>query len=113
MRTITLGDLIAGLNTISPETPLGEPCGKFASWRGSYDELTITHGDSIATAGELLNAAMAANGACFEGYKGGSYRMGLNTPVWADDYGCYSQYSINGVLLRGGKAHISITIRDD
>lgn len=67
------------------------------SWRGSYDELTLIHGDSDApeTVDSLLADAKAALGATFTGYKGGEFGMNESTPIWADDYG---RYCCNGVM---------------
>lgn len=81
---LTLGELIAKLDAMPATTPVGlvEP----HSYRGYYRDLAFEPGES--TAGAVLEAARAALGATFEGYKGGDYVMGKSTPVWVASYGC-------------------------
>lgn len=71
--------------------------GKLASWRGSYDELAISFkstGNEF-TAQEFLAELQAAVGATFEGWKGGEYKMGYETPLWVANPG----YSSNTVPI--------------
>jgi hypothetical protein len=81
---------------------------RFASWRGSYVELTLDSEHDVArpTVARLLAEARKADCATFEGYKGGSYTMTRSTPVWADPYGTYGSRAIVGVTMRGGVAVI-------
>jgi hypothetical protein len=60
-----------------------------ASYRGYYDHLAIgwTGEHERPKASMILATLKDANGKTFEGYKGGSYRMGPNTPVWVCNYG--------------------------
>lgn len=89
---LSLGRLIAELKAIKkPDTATVRfdfgylyPTG-FESYRGFYDELALGwtfHEDSERLAWSLLEAAEAAVGATFHGYKGGDYVMSLETPVW-------------------------------
>lgn len=109
---ITLGSLIKALEAVTdkalPITIGGAPISRIASWRGSYDELTVvTSGcNDIKTVDDLLAAAKAAVGATFDGYKGGEYRMRLNTPIHGDDWGAYSDIGIDGVGLDGDSAFL-------
>jgi hypothetical protein len=49
----------------------------------------------------LLALAKSTSGNSFEGYKGGSYRMGRSTPIWiADGYGDCSNTMLVGVRER-------------
>lgn len=82
------------------------------SWRGSYDELTLTHASTEwrkpVTAGELHQQAEdALNGKTFEGYKGGTYTMRPTTPVWGDDYGECSMRGASGLSLVDGKVIVA------
>ena len=59
------------------------------SWRGSYRELALSYANdedkwSVACVLSILKAAV---GETFEGYKGGDFLMGKNTPIWVADYG--------------------------
>lgn len=65
------------------------------SWRGSYEELAIGYkltgydGDSMAevSISDFLNELKSAVGKSFEGWKGGSFHMSKNTPVWVSNPG--------------------------
>ncbi len=100
--TISLGGLIKLLERRDPEQDvMFNFCGfvptTVASYRGYYDHLALgyaPHGSGriepgaavptrqAPTAGSLLARLSAANGATYQGYKGGSYRMELETPLW-------------------------------
>lgn len=86
-----LGGLIETLRDLPGDLPVRYDDGtypqEFASYRGYYENLTLVPGDEPATVKDLLMKAEAANGATFQGWKGGDYTMALDTPVWADDYG--------------------------
>lgn len=81
---LTLGELIAKLEAMPATTPVGlvDP----HSYRGYYRDLAFKPGES--TAGAVLEAARAALGATFQGYKGGDFVMGESTPMWVAPYGC-------------------------
>lgn len=70
------------------------------SWRGVYSELTLDYdiGGKDVTLGELLkDLETSIKGKVFYGYKGGEYRMNIDTPVWADRSGRYNKRMIIGV----------------
>jgi hypothetical protein len=92
----------------------GDRPQKFYSWRGSYDELTLHESfgkwdpetgmstpDPSITVKQLLAAARKADGATFQGYKGGDFKMDVHTPVWADPYGEYLSHAITGTRVEG------------
>lgn len=60
---------------------------KLTSWRGSYDQLAITSTDTPPYLKYLLSQLEeAATGqVSFEGYKGGTYYMNRETPVWVSN----------------------------
>lgn len=68
------------------------------SYRGYYDELAIRFTDERgATIGSFLGELRQAEGATFQGYKGGSYEMTSETPLWAANYGEANQTGVIGV----------------
>lgn len=70
------------------------------SWRGIYSQLTLDYdmGGKEVTLGELLkDLETSIKGKVFRGYKGGEFRMNIDTPVWADPSGMYNQRMIIGV----------------
>lgn len=116
---LLLGEMILKLEAISnKELPLfidlmdKRPMG-IDSWRGSYDELSITtesfgnyntdeveykseYGDSYKqksigkenpTVAEWIDVLKEAVGKTFVGYKGGDFTMGKGTPVYLAEYG--------------------------
>lgn len=95
---ITLAGLIAGLEGCDPEREVMlDYCGlgptNFASYRGYYDHLALGYQEGHRIrAGELLELARAEVGSQHFGYKGGEYRMTLETPVWIANHGdCWGQ----------------------
>jgi hypothetical protein len=77
------------------------------SWRGNYADLALEPAEGIRhTVNELLALLHGADGDEFQGYKGGTFTMNRDTPVWVDAYGEYTaDRGIRAVrpLLRGGQ----------
>lgn len=103
--TMSLGALIKALEAAPPERSVhlgfkGIVPDSVDSYRGYYDHLAIGFhaGDSITIA-DLLEMLRGANGGRFEGYKGGTYRMGEETPVWVANYGESPENRIVGVAV--------------
>lgn len=126
----TLDDLMQTLAAIPPYSAVtmdGSGGLGFASWRGNYEHLTITHGGTsvgtgrtmntsygfafgettgmchiapASTVGELLDVARQVVDGYMEGYKGGSFHMGAETPLWADPYGLCPGDRLAGVTYR-------------
>lgn len=114
-HTITLQELISALELLPPSTPLNPPLSRFHSWRGNYSDLSIGQDrPHYETVGHLLNGAKAAVGEVFQAYKGGAYyRMTSVTAVWGDNWGCYTERRVVGVLLTGnGYATLYTSGRD-
>ena len=88
---LSLGELIDRLKKMPEDRPVicdtGQHPGKFMSYRGCYEDLAVEPTDEKITAGKLLNHAEQALGNTFEGYKGGSYTMTEDTPLWLAPYG--------------------------
>lgn len=127
MKLGTICDLVVTFEKMDKETlglPVfvnNAPPFALSSYRGYYDCLAIET-DGTAKPGQrnevcrfnrgatyairiaeepkvidLVNALLLAVGEEFEGYKGGSYRMGVHTPLWVADYGQDSGLKIAGL----------------
>lgn len=83
---MTLGELIAVLNTVEPERKVALGFHKPHSYRGFYDELAFEpHRDT--TVGAMLKDAESALGKTFTGWKGGDFTMEKHTTVWMSQKG--------------------------
>ncbi len=92
----------------------GEPGlypGRFVSHRGDYSHLSLERAQTAPTVGTLNEQARAALGRTFEGWKGGTYRMYRETPVWAENYGNCAHIAIVGVnRSRSGEVVIKTAV---
>lgn len=89
---LTLGSLIEALEAAPADAvvcfsdqPEASPCEPH-SYRGYYADLAFEHGP-IRKVAEVLAEARGALGESFEGYKGGDFTMGEDTPLWRSSYG--------------------------
>jgi hypothetical protein len=82
----TLGDLIDWLEKQDPDTVVEDGFGSPHSDRGSYDELAFDP-EPEARLGDMLKHALSADGATFQGWKGGDFKMGRHTSVYIGEYG--------------------------
>ena len=83
---LTLGGLIEALEALPPRVPvlaIEEP----HSYRGYYSDLAFELGEDPMLREEAIDMCRSAMGKVFEGYKGGDYLMGENTPLWLANYG--------------------------
>lgn len=64
----------------------------------------IDHQDT--TAGELVNALDLADGLGFEGYKGGTYTMRADTPVWCSEHGEWSRLLVSAIENLGNRVDL-------
>jgi hypothetical protein len=102
---LTLGELILKLEAVEDKTSevridfgYFRPVG-LSSWRGSYSELAIEYSDGPdRTVQWFIDELKAAIGKTYEGYKGGDFTMGKNTPIWVDNYGDTSNTGVVDVL---------------
>ena len=69
------------------------PDGKIDSYRGIYAHLAIgytvskRYGDDEPTVIDFVAALKSKIGSVMDGYKGGTYKMSEETPIWAANYG--------------------------
>jgi hypothetical protein len=72
------------------------------SWRGSYAELAISFNfGSFMPLGKFVSMLKGADGATFDGYKGGEFRMSRSTPVWVANWGNSGNTGVVGVRDAG------------
>lgn len=89
------------INFGSPTLPTG-----IESWRGSYDEASMTFGPSHITDEEIdatgviamIDDAMSKT---HYGYKGGEYTFDRDTRVWIAEHGWSGNCSIDRVIDEG------------
>jgi len=90
---MNLGELIQALKRCDQDKSVYFDFCRFApgglgSYRGFYEQLSFEPIDNEAPkAKEVLEMCVSAVGKSFDGYKGGSYRMSEETPIWVDRYG--------------------------
>lgn len=101
-----LGQMIDACTAFGPDRDSTEVVFDFCgaapagidSWRGSYAELALSYGfDRFAHLGGFVQLLRSADGATFEGYKGGEYRMSRATPVWVANWGNSGNTGVVGV----------------
>lgn len=102
--TLKLGEIIQFLTQCNPEhTVCFDFCrmglGFLNSSRGSYNELAMGFlVGSQRSVKNVLTECIACVDTTFTGYKGGEYRMGLETPVWVDNWGDWTATAIEGIV---------------
>lgn len=111
---MTLGQLVEELEQLAPDTPImlsdgnGESPGRAMSYRGYYSDLSFEPSEKPITAKAFATEARRALGNSFEGYKGGEYIMGTDTPLWISEYGCSSGRAVMGLTMSNGIAYLQI-----
>ena len=105
---MTLGGLIEKLSSLKQDNPITYDFGslgptKLKSYRGTYSELALGYEEDSRSlkVSDLLKICKDAMGKTFEGYKGGDYVMGENTPVWVANYGNSGDTAITDVIEHG------------
>ena len=109
---VTLGGIIRALSE-APSNALvvcsdGKRPGKPKSYRGYYSDLAFEPQEDFATAKELLQWCQNALGETFEGYKGGDYLMGDDTPLWVSPYGIASSDAVVAATMVGDEFVLTI-----
>ena len=83
---MNLGKLIDWLEKQDQELIVKDGFSSPHSDRGSYDELAFTP-EPESKISDMLKNALSADGATFEGWKGGEFTMGRSTAVYIGVYG--------------------------
>jgi hypothetical protein len=106
-KQLTLGELIERLKECQPDREVKFDFANFHpggldSYRGFYEQLAIEYQTDleIKTA-DFIAKLEKAVGRNYEGYKGGSYTMFRDTPVWVANYGESTYTGVVGVLDAG------------
>lgn len=95
---MTLNELIAALAAADQRLVLPSGFANPHSFRGCYDQLAFEPARNVTVA-SMLAAAHAADGATYEGYKGGDYEMDGGTDCWLAYEGTSSDSEISAALL--------------
>lgn len=96
---LTLGALIEALektptdHLVIFENGVASP-GKEMSYRGYYSDLAFEDDHATKTVGVFLEQCRKALNATYEGYKGGDFVMGPDTPLWRAEYSTASGIAI-------------------
>ena len=90
---MTIGGAIIALDKLPQDKRIAYSDGKAPreamSYRGYYSDLAFDDQDA-ATVGEVLAQLEKIHNTELEGYKGGEYMMGDDTPIWRSEYGSAS-----------------------
>lgn len=125
-RQWTLGRFIDALNAQDANAPIrfdrirrvdygeqGLYPGRFVSHRGDYSHLSLDRCGVPTTVGALRELAVAALTRSFEGWKGGSYRMFNETPLWAENYGDCFHIAVVGLHRARDGSVVIRTAKDE
>ena len=80
--------------------------GDFYSYRGYYDNLSITPSMETTYVRDVLTEAEDAVDAYFTGYKGGLYKMTDDTLLWCSDYGTASNLFLTEIFVNDSEVII-------
>ena len=100
---VTVGKLIDRLETLPGHWAVRFSTGDGSPWathsyRGDYCDMGISAQRKLVTVSMLLAQFKALLGTKIHGYKGGTYTVDRNTPLWrSNDSGHYSQEAIVGI----------------
>lgn len=95
---LVLGEIIFRLEQEDPARVLPLGFANPHSYRGDYSELAFEPVRNI-TIGEMLAEARFAEGATFQGWKGGDYAMNELSDCWIAGHGESSDNKIGPLLL--------------
>jgi hypothetical protein len=112
---MTLGRLVRRLEQLDPALPVRtddeQVIADVESYRGNYCEpalrpVLFPADRHLRTVGELLEVARAAIGKTVQGFKGGSYVLHADDPLWFAEHGSASGTRPIGVHVIDGEAVI-------
>jgi hypothetical protein len=83
---LTIGDVVAAMEKLPPNKALRWSLKYPKSYRGYYEDLAVSCDDYPYLVWEQI-AEIDNWMKTFEGYKGGSFKMTLETAVWVAAYG--------------------------
>ena len=94
-----LGRLIEFLESLPPDAVIRHGFGEPFSYRGNYYDVAFDPVEN-AIVGDMLRHAKFANGATFQGYKGGEFTMDADSYCWICEYGESGGDKIGPTLMR-------------
>lgn len=99
---VTLGSLIELAKSATGVVRFrdGGGPGREMSYRGYYSDLSFEPASPSKAADFVAQCEKALN-ATYEGYKGGDYTMGANTPLWRAPYSCCGDAIIDAAIEDG------------
>lgn len=83
------------------------------SYRGYYSDLAFDFTEEKLSAGSFLNFLKGSLDTEYKGYKGGTYKMGENTPLWAANWGSCGRAIIAWYFNDDTQELILVTKEDD
>ena len=99
---LTLGVLIKRLETATPDLQVqcsnGAMLGELSSYRGYYSDLAFEPTKEQTTVGKLLADCKKVLDTTLQGYKGGDFVMGSDTPLWLSPWGDCSDIALMDVM---------------
>lgn len=96
---MTLNELIEHLEKLPPANIVKHGFGEPMSYRGYYNDLAFEPASDV-TIDSMIEHARSADGAVFNGYKGGEYRMDGGVDVYIAQYGeCGEPITLAYILL--------------
>lgn len=95
---MNLGDIITRLQAADPNQVVKHGFHNPHSYRGDYNELAFEPAEDVTVA-EMLEAAGDADGATYEGWKGGHFKMTKWTWCWLSEEGSASGETISPMML--------------
>lgn len=111
---VTLGQLINVLSENQLKQVVYESPDKITvcgfnfphSYRGYYCDLAFSPCDNISSTDDLLYILKDILDGYLEGYKGGSYQMTKDTPLWISEYGEASGLAIVDVKVSNSRVSL-------
>jgi hypothetical protein len=100
--SVTVGETLRFLAKCRPASKVlisgrGNASDRFLSWRGSYEQLSISpDAEKEITVSDFYTALHDMLGQTITGWKGGDYTVGEQTELYADPWGAYTDHRIVG-----------------
>lgn len=119
MMHVTLGKLIEKLEKLdgalrvvcSDRQDQGPGCAM--SYRGYYSDLSFQPTTEPVTVDKFLVECNRSLGKVMEGYKGGDFRMGADTPLWVAPYSYAPGRAVMDIMVVGDVAVLVIKQIED
>lgn len=116
-RQLTVGEILTHLKNKEPDTGVRFDFGYFSpgtfhSYRGYYEDLAVEYVKEDCTVEQLRNRLQACLGTDFYGWKGGTFTMYSDTPVWVANSGEACGVAIVDVIDHGWRLTLKTELID-